>query len=163
MRNYRGWMTLFLLGLGMGVGCGDGDDTPAASPRATHPPQAAKTYGREVKGGRVHQGKRLSISPARSMNAVDVLPALKDELGSALGPLAARDFVIASQHVERTPARSTLSHVSYRQARDGVPIHGTYLNLTLRADAGRRLVSGSQPTGQVGGPSASAIPPALSC
>lgn len=135
MRNHRGWMTLFLLGLGMGVGCGDGDDTPAVSPPATHPPpQAAKTYGREVRGGRVHQGKRRSIAPARSMNAVDVLPALKDELGSALGPLAARDFVIASQHVERTPARSTLSHVSYRQTRDGVPIHGTYLNLTLRAD-----------------------------
>ncbi|WP_437282617.1 hypothetical protein WME90_19165 [Sorangium sp. So ce375] len=104
-----------------------------------------KTYGREVKGGRVHKGRTLSISPARSLSAADVLPALQGELESALGPLGAGDFAIASQHVERTPARATLGHVSYRQLRDGVPIHGTYLNLTLRADGrgGSALVASS--------------------
>ncbi|WP_437593948.1 hypothetical protein [Sorangium sp. So ce1000] len=145
MRSYRGLITLFLMGLGAGVGCGGGDDTSAAAPLASSPPLAAKTYGREVKGGRVHRATTSSISPARSLSASSVLPAVQGELESALGPLGAGDFVIASQHVERTPARGTLSHVSYRQIRDGVPIHGTYLNLTLRADGrgGNALVASS--------------------
>ncbi|WP_437650674.1 hypothetical protein [Sorangium sp. So ce362] len=138
-------MSLVLLGLGMGVGCGGDDATSAITPPASNPPQAARTYGREVKGGRVHQGRSTSISPARSLNAVDVLPLVKDELNGALGPLTASDFATASQHVERTPARATLHHVSYRQVRDGVPIHGTYLNLTLRAEAsgGSKLLASS--------------------
>ncbi|WP_437971699.1 hypothetical protein WMF04_21380 [Sorangium sp. So ce260] len=127
-------MSIFLFGLGIGAGCGGEDTTSAITPPASNPPQAARSHGREVKGGRVHQGGNLSISPTRSLNAVDVLPLVKDELKNALGPLTASDFATASQHVERTPARATLSHVSYRQVRDGVPIHGTYLNLTLRAD-----------------------------
>ncbi|WP_437321325.1 hypothetical protein [Sorangium sp. So ce385] len=144
MRSYRGLVSLFLLGLGM-AGCG-GEDTPSSiAPPASNPPQAAKTYGREVKGGRVHQGRDIALPATRSLNAADVLPLVKDELKVALGPLTASDFETASQHVERTPARATLSHVSYRQVRDGVPIVGTYLNLTLRADrnGGSKLAASS--------------------
>src|SRR5262245_58224078 len=87
-------------------------------------------FEREVRGGRLHQ----ALVPIE-MDRMDVAPLLAHaDLAEAVGGLEKADFETLST-VETKATAGRLVHVGLRQQIDGVPIHGAYLNMTLRPGA----------------------------
>jgi hypothetical protein len=140
MRKSRGIGALLLVGMGAGIGCST-DDGPTTPP--TQPPQVASTFARVVKGGRFHQTNVPSFTGARGASPAQLVPAVADELRREVGELRASDFVQIDARDVATPSGRPLTHVSMRQTVGGVPIHGTWLNLTLREDGARSKVVAS--------------------
>lgn len=145
MPRHRKFAALFAVGLGALTGCSDEAGTSTVTPPTSTPPEPSRTPVREVKGGQVHQGGQVAPIDARGAAPAEMLPAFENELRHAVGTLDPSDFTLEAQRAERTPGRSTLNHVSYRQVHGGVPIQGAYLHLTLREDGlgGSKLVASS--------------------
>jgi hypothetical protein len=103
-------------------------------------------FTREVRGGVLHRTAPAvdvaalagaSVDPA----ALDRVLAL-DELAAAAGPLRAADLARTSTATTSTIAGDRLVHVAAVQQVGGIPVHGTYLHLTLRdAPGGGTLVA----------------------
>jgi hypothetical protein len=141
--------TLAALLASVASGCSGSDDDvtgtgPAPNPPSATPSAGKATYARELRGGRVHQVDVASFTGA-AMAPADVIGSFETALRPALGRLQAQDLALVATRREVTPGRQNLTHVSYRQEVGGVPIVGTYINLTLKQNAsgGARLLASS--------------------
>jgi hypothetical protein len=95
-----------------------------------------------VRGGRVHQAE-LAASLGPSADPALLLAAVEKDLTGELGALDPADFSVRRDTSSARPAGGSLRHVDLVQTADGVPIHGTYLQLTVAEDAGGARLVGS--------------------
>ncbi len=142
-----GAFAAIVLGMSGGAGCGSETDNDLRAVPPLGPVKTSSTFAKEVRGGQLHQNGVASLTGARPMEAASLLPSVRPELQHALGTLAGDAFSLVDTRKVRSAARTggELTHVGYRQQVNGVPIHGTYLNLTLRENGagGARLVASS--------------------
>lgn len=137
------------LALCLATGCSDGDlaggaadggpkppgETAAASqPGQPGPPPAHEARDGLVRGGQVH---RVDLSPlgAGADHAL-LLGAVEGELRSWIGPLDAEDFQVRGDVSSQAGGGARLRHLDLVQQVNGVPIHDTYLQLTVREEGG---------------------------
>lgn len=106
------------------VGCAQG--TPSG-PETQQGTQEAG-FSREVRGGRFH-AVQLQAMP---QDEREVFRAVAADLSGELATLSADDFFRKSQVVRPSPGGATLRYDVMRQHVDGIPIHGSYLNVVLR-------------------------------
>jgi len=104
----------------------------AACATAPVPPSDGDSgFDREVRGGRLHQAQ-IPLE----MERMDLAPILDHaDLAEAVAGLDRGDFEPLTTVETPTASGGRLVHVGARQQIDGVPIHGAFLNLTLRPGA----------------------------
>ncbi len=106
-------------------GISDGNDVGRASAVA------------EIKGGRLLAVDVPMFAAARDVQPAAVINAVKARLPRQLGALDAADFELVRESDASTPGGGRLAHVGMQQKVRGVPVHGSYLNFTLRRDESR--------------------------
>ena len=95
-----------------------------------------------VQGGRLHQAP-LAASLGAAADHGLLLAAVERDLIDQVGPLDPEQFAVRRDTTSATPAGGTLRHIDLVQTASGVPVHGTYLQLTLREVGGTPRVVGS--------------------
>jgi len=84
-----------------------------------------------VRGGQSHQTS-LAASLGATPDIAALLSAVDEDLRDQVGPLDPDDFIVRGDTTTQSPAGGSLRHVDLVQTVDGVPIHQTYLQLTVR-------------------------------
>jgi hypothetical protein len=86
-----------------------------------------------VRGGQPHQAQ-LSATLGVTADHAMLLAAIEPDLVDELGALDPDQFAVRSDKSTATLTGTGLRHVDLVQTAGGVPIHGTYLQLTVRGD-----------------------------
>lgn len=92
------------------------------------------TYEREVRGGRFIQHSVTPFQSAGDVHVDELFPPNNRELERVLGELSPSDFIVSSR-VDDVISGRGLAYITMKQAVDGIPIEGTYLNFTVRPGA----------------------------
>jgi hypothetical protein len=95
-----------------------------------------------VRGGQVHKAPLASALGASADHAL-LLAAVQDDLSGQVGQLDPVKFSVRGDTTTESPAGGSLRHIDMVQSIDGVPVHGTYLQLTVRGDGRESRVVGS--------------------
>ncbi len=95
-----------------------------------------------VQGGRLHQAP-LAASLGDTADHGLLLAAVEKDLIDQVGPLDPEQFAVRRDSKTATLAGGSLRHIDLVQTAGGVPVHGTYLQLTVREDSGTPRVVGS--------------------
>lgn len=98
-----------------------------------------------VRGGQIHK-TALRARPGATAAAVDIaalLAAVGEELRPHLGAVAAGDFALRQDVAENLRGGARLRHIDLQQTMAGVPVHGSYLQLTLREQGSSATVVAS--------------------
>jgi hypothetical protein len=107
-----------------------GDGSPSGEP------DTPGGFDQEVRGGQIHARPLSGVDLARlGTGAVDraaLATILADRDLARVIPAVTPDDLAAVRAVTTRGNGAPLVHLSTRQLIDGVPVHGTYLNLTLR-------------------------------
>ncbi|HTE52913.1 MAG TPA: hypothetical protein VK698_18800 [Kofleriaceae bacterium] len=95
-----------------------------------------------VRGGQLHHAD-LAAPLGANADAVMLLGAVENDLRGRVGALAPENFAVRGQYASTSPGGARLRNVDMVQRINGVPVHGTYLQLTVREDGGAASVVGS--------------------
>jgi hypothetical protein len=95
-----------------------------------------------VRGGQLHQVDLPAPLGANADRAM-LIGAVEDELRGRTGELPPENFRVRREFVSAAGGGAHLRHVDMVQTIGGVPVHGTYLQLTVREDAGAAAVVAS--------------------
>jgi hypothetical protein len=117
----------------------DPDDPDGDDPGGGGPGPVASGL---VRGGQLH---RVSLAAPVGPNADHgmLLGAVEKDLVRRVGPLEPGNFDVRGDHTSASPSGARLRHVDMVQRINGVPVDGTYLQLTVREDGGAATVLGS--------------------
>jgi len=117
---------------------------PACASIADAPTRGEGEFEREVRGGQLHRGPAIDLT---GLTGVSIDPAVlggvlaRADLVPAVGSLETGDFVRVAGATTATAGGARLVHLTLGQQIDGIPVHGTYLDLTFRDADGGALVA----------------------
>ncbi|HWM86355.1 MAG TPA: hypothetical protein VNO33_10970 [Kofleriaceae bacterium] len=95
-----------------------------------------------MRGGYLHQ-TLLAAPVGPNADHAMLLGAIESDLVGKVGALEPDRFAVRRDFTTASPAGGNLRHVDLMQNIDGVPVHGTYLQITVREEAGSAKVVGS--------------------
>lgn len=95
-----------------------------------------------VRGGAIHHAD-LPAPLGVNADASMLLGAVDADLRGRVGSLAPENFQLRGETATATPSGARLRHVDMVQRVNGVPVHGTHLQLVVREDGGSARVVGS--------------------
>src|SRR5688572_11139321 len=125
--------------LAASVGCGPSSETGPVDPA-----NDKSSFEREERGGRVHTQAVASFNVMDEKVAAELFETAQKNTGEALKGLSFGDFRVSDTSSELSAGGSVLNHVTMQQVVNNVPVYGTYVNVSARAQDTRgdaRLVA----------------------